>query len=366
MAIPLDQLPADLLYQGRLDVSNPVKQTKYNQLNDEWNQNQGRGSGGGGIDYDGILQKQKQDQADLIARQKGEQTAFLGKYQTGLQTTREQANTELGLPGLRQTTQTAGDAARFASRALQDLPGQLTATGRAASVNVNRLGRGISKGIADLQPGIETARRGLEDATSAQQFGETEYTRRLQEYTQPLQLEASMLSESLGREFSGFTNQMQNELQLTLQKLANSQAVSMAEINRANTLAQSEADYLRQKDLISYQSQQDVSQQQQLKSAGLGSYYSKPQSPVAVANISKYLTPTNASGGVGNQPYGPVNPNPTNNTNSGFFTVGQQPGQTTLPGGITIPHIPQRPVDLNRLEGFSGYNFNNLNLNLRQ
>ena len=210
MAIPLGQLPADLLYQGRLDVSNPVKQTKYNQLNDAWNQNQGRGSGGGGIDYDGILQKQKQDQADLIARQKGEQTAFYNDYTTGLEEIRTKANADLGLPKLRQTVQTTGDAARFASRALQDLPGQITGTGRAASINVNRLGRGISKGIADLQPGIETARRGLEDATSAQQFGETEYTRRLQEYAQPLQMKAGMLSESLKREFSGFTTQMEN------------------------------------------------------------------------------------------------------------------------------------------------------------
>jgi len=349
MAIPLGQLPADLLYQGRLDVSNPVKQTKYNQLNDAWNQNQGRGSGGGGggggIDYDGILQKQKQDQADLIARQKGEQTAFLGKYQTGLQTTREQANTELGLPGLRQTTQTAGDAARFASRALQDLPGQLTATGRAASVNANRLGRGISKGIADLQPGIETARRGLEDATANQQFGETEYTRRLQEYTQPLQMEAGMLSESLGREFSGFTNQMQNELQLTLQKLSNNQAVTMAEIDRANQLAEAEADHLRRKDLISYQSQQDISKQQQPnKATGAGT-----------SNALSYL---NRSGGVGNQSYGPTSPQ-SPNTNSGFFTVGQQPGQTTFPNGMNIPHIPPRSASF-----LNGYDFGNLKINL--
>jgi hypothetical protein len=38
--IPLSQLPPDLLYNGQLDVSNPVKQTKYNQLNAAYQQSQ--------------------------------------------------------------------------------------------------------------------------------------------------------------------------------------------------------------------------------------------------------------------------------------------------------------------------------------
>ena len=286
-------------------------------------------------------------QRQLIERQRAEQTAFYNDYTTGLEEIRTKANADLGLPKLRQTVQTTGDAARFASRALQDLPGQITGTGRAASVNANRLGRGISKGIADLQPGIETARRGLEDAIANQQFGETEYTRRLQEYAQPLQMKAGMLSESLGREFSGFTNQMQNELQLTLQKLSNNQAVTMAEINRANQLAEAEADHLRRKDLISYQSQQDISKQQQLKKAtGAGA---------GASNALNYL---NRSGGVEGQSYGPTSPQ-SPNTNSGFFTVGQQPGQTTFPNGMNIPHIPPRSASF-----LNGYDFGNLKINL--
>jgi len=287
-------------------------------------------------------------QRQLIERQRAEQTAFYNDYTTGLEEIRTKANADLGLPKLRQTVQTTGDAARFASRALQDLPGQITGTGRAASVNANRLGRGISKGIADLQPGIETARRGLEDAIANQQFGETEYTRRLQEYAQPLQMKAGMLSESLGREFSGFTKQMQNELQLTLQKLSNNQAVTMAEINRANQLAEAEADHLRRKDLISYQSQQDISKQQQLKKAtGAGA-------GTGTSNALSYL---NRSGGVEGQSYGPTN-SQSSNTNSGGYTVGQQP---TLPGGMTIPNIPPRSGSF-----LSGYDFGNLKMNLNQ
>ncbi len=51
MAIPLSQLPGDLLYNGQLDVSNPDKQSKYNQLNAQWEQGNGGASGGvsGGV-----------------------------------------------------------------------------------------------------------------------------------------------------------------------------------------------------------------------------------------------------------------------------------------------------------------------------
>lgn len=36
MAIPIDQLPPDLVWNGQLDISNPDKQSKYNRLNAEW------------------------------------------------------------------------------------------------------------------------------------------------------------------------------------------------------------------------------------------------------------------------------------------------------------------------------------------
>lgn len=41
MAIPISQLPSDLVYNGQLDISNPDKQTKYNQLNQAYMQSGG-------------------------------------------------------------------------------------------------------------------------------------------------------------------------------------------------------------------------------------------------------------------------------------------------------------------------------------
>lgn len=43
MSIPINQLPSDLVWNGQLDVSNGVKQDKYNQLNAAWEQQNGGG-----------------------------------------------------------------------------------------------------------------------------------------------------------------------------------------------------------------------------------------------------------------------------------------------------------------------------------
>jgi len=229
---------------------------------------------------------------DIVAKQQAQQQALLGRFTTGIETARTAAETELGLPQLRQTTQVAGqtarDTARQTSDVLQGIQPRQETIAKQVGISAPRLQQRIATETGarsrELQPGLETARRSLEDALAGQQFGETEYTRRLQETTQPFQLEASMLSESLAREFSGYSQQLQNELDVTLQKMNNNQALSMAEIQRAQQLADQEADFERQKQMITFQSQAGIGQEQQLKSLGLGSYYQKPK----VGSISKW------------------------------------------------------------------------------
>jgi len=205
------------------------------------------------VDAAGLLKTQAANQTALIEKQKADQGAFLNKYTTGMDTARSALSTELGLPELRQNTQVAGQTARDVSRTMQDLPQALTATGRAASVNQSRLTRGIAQRTSEMQPALETARRAAEDTGAAQSFAETEYTKRLQEKAQPYQLEASMLSEGLAREMTGFTQQNSNELTVILQKLQNNQALTMAEVNRANALADSETKFEQQKELLKLQ-----------------------------------------------------------------------------------------------------------------
>lgn len=236
-----------------------------------------------------ILSKQRERQEALLAGQEAKTQAFLGRYTTGIAGAREAISTELGLPELRETTQVAGQAARGVSRQVQDIPGTQRTIAKQVGISAPRLTQRIAAETAELQPAAETARRGLEEALAGQQFGETEYTRRLQEFTQPFQLEASFLSEGLAREFSGFTQQMQNELELTMQKIANRQALTLAEITRATQLAESETEFTRQKELIGLQSQTDISQQQRFKELGLGTYYQKPGTAAGAIDYQSLL-----------------------------------------------------------------------------
>lgn len=70
MSIPISQLPADLVYNGQLDVSNGVKQAKYNQLNDAWNNANNGGSNSSGSGFQPIsapdFNKLEQQSFDLL------------------------------------------------------------------------------------------------------------------------------------------------------------------------------------------------------------------------------------------------------------------------------------------------------------
>ena len=222
-------------------------------------------------------QGQQLRQQQLMDKQKGEQSAFLGRYTTGLDSARTALNSELGLDGLRTATQTAGQTARDVSRQVQDVAPTQQAIAKQVGISAPRLQSRIAAKTTEMAPALEAARRSLEDSTAAQAFGETQYTERLKEFTKPYELEASMLSESLAREFTGFTQQMSNELTLTLQKLQQGHELTMAEVQRANTLADQEASFEKQKQLLSLQSNTDISQQQQMKLLGLGTYYQAPK-----------------------------------------------------------------------------------------
>ena len=240
---------------------NPVEETEYRKLLAE----QGAPA---------LAQQQTTQQ--LLDKQKADTATFLGRYTTGLADARTAAETELGLPGLRQTTQTAGQTARDVSRQIQDIPQTQQTIAKQVGISAPRLALRTASETAELQPAAETARRGLEDALAAESFGETQATQRIQDYARPLELEGSMLSDSLAREFSGYTQDRQNELTITLQKMANGQAVTLAEIQKASELAKSESKFEKQKSLLSFQSSLGLANEEQMKLRGLGSYYQKP------------------------------------------------------------------------------------------
>ena len=77
MAIPISQLPSDLVYNGQLDISNPDKQTKYNQLNAQWQAGQGGGGTPSSVSSGGFTSLNPQDtiQAAIKALQEANKPA---------------------------------------------------------------------------------------------------------------------------------------------------------------------------------------------------------------------------------------------------------------------------------------------------
>lgn len=224
----------------------------------------------------------------LLDQQAGKTQDFLNRYKTGLNDTRSALEAELGLPQLRQASLTAGQTARDVSQQVQNIAPTQQTIAKQVGISAPHLAARTAAETVKLTPSLQAAQKALEDATANQQFGETQYTQRLNDFIQPFTLEASFLSDALAREFTGFTQENQNELSLTLQKMQNQQALSLAEINKANTLAQQEQDYLNQLRLMQAKAGTDVSSQvsleQQLKNLGLGSYYQKPK----VGSVSEW------------------------------------------------------------------------------
>src|SRR3990167_11266991 len=73
-------------------------------------------------------QNNAKTQANLLAAQEAKTKDFLGRYTTGIAGARQAAETELGLPQLRQTTQMAGQTARDTSREVTDVLGSIRPT----------------------------------------------------------------------------------------------------------------------------------------------------------------------------------------------------------------------------------------------
>ncbi len=190
--------------------------------------------------------------ADLIAKQTAAENDFLTRFRAAIggqestQAMADRISTELGLPGLRKN-------AFAVNQQLSDVPDVQSAATRGFDVNENQRQRIIAAKQGELAPSAVKL-------NTPQQFAEGQLGERLgyglQEQTKaliPFQTEASMLSDRAAREITGYTNDKQNELTLLLDKLSSQRALTAAETARAQQLADDEADFQRQKDLLTFQ-----------------------------------------------------------------------------------------------------------------
>jgi hypothetical protein len=217
-------------------------------------------------EYQGITNPgSTQISGGLFDRQKAEENAFLNRYQgviggqEGLPAMAERLGGELNLPNLRES-------AFQLSNTLKSIPQVQTQATTGFDVNENQRKRIIAQKQSEIAPLAQ-------EAISQQQFAEGQLGERLgyglQEQLRqlkPLEMEAAMLSDRLGREVTGYSIDKQNELSLLLAKMQQNQELTMYEKQRAAQLADAESDFEKQKQLISF----NLAEQNKYKDSSTG------------------------------------------------------------------------------------------------
>jgi hypothetical protein len=194
--------------------------------------------------------KAKAEQQALAEKQTAREEDFLTRFRTAIPEARTAIESELGLPALRENALTAGTTARN----VQDQFGAITPTqqtvAKQVGISAPRLQQRISSKTAELAPALSAASSGLSGANAALESGLTTYGTRMGETMKPYETEATVLSESLARELSGFTTVVQGELDAALEKLKQQGTLDLQEMQNLQALAEKEKDYLNQRSTI--------------------------------------------------------------------------------------------------------------------
>lgn len=185
------------------------------------------------VNFGQIFQDQQQQEADFLAR-----------FKDSIQQASQAISQELGLDALKQNALTAGNVASNITGQLEAIPGTQETISKQVGISAPRLQQRIASKTAELSPALSSATRGLESANTALSLGLQTYGTKMGEAMLPYQTEASMLSDRLAREVTGYTTQYQGELSLLLEKMKQQGQLDLAELQRAQQLADMENSYL--------------------------------------------------------------------------------------------------------------------------
>ena len=191
-------------------------------------------------DIEGILRRQEEARLGREAEARGAETEFMERFKTEFPAALTGLETELGLPGLRQTAQTAGQTLRGVQDVVRSVPTTQQTIAKQVGISAPRLQQRISAESAKLSPTLEAATRGFTEATSATQFGEAEFCRRAERALAPLTTKLGLLKDRFSREATGFGQAAERELSSILSKISTGIQISIAEMNKAMQLAQLE------------------------------------------------------------------------------------------------------------------------------
>lgn len=163
---------------------------------------------------------------DIYKEQMATSKEFLNRFQSSAGDIYNRLAQEQGLGGAMQR-------ATQAMETYEDIPGQEKTVAKQVGISAPRLERRIAGRQAEMAP---IAQRALQQAQTAQGLVESGYQRGIQPYV----MEASMISDNLARQMTGYTTEAQSRLSMNLQKLQNQGMLDAAELQQTIDLANSE------------------------------------------------------------------------------------------------------------------------------
>ncbi|KKN11694.1 hypothetical protein LCGC14_1024010 [marine sediment metagenome] len=178
--------------------------------------------------------------ARQIAKSKAAGEEFVGRFRTGLEAATVGIEQELGLPGLRAGAFEAGQTARGVAEQVRGIPGTQQTIAKQVGISAPRLAQRTAAETAKLTPALSAATRGLEETQAAQQFGETEFGRRLEQFIKPFDIEAGFLGENIKQEFDLFKVQIGADLDREIANLQERGLNDRAALDRAIKAAEIE------------------------------------------------------------------------------------------------------------------------------
>lgn len=167
---------------------------------------------------------------------------FLGRFKTDFPQVLTGLETQLGLPGLRETATSSVGALGDIANIVKSTPGRTTQAAKGFDVSASQLERQIAAETAKLQPTYQEATSAAQQALTAAQLGEQAFGTRAELALKPFETEIGMLKDQLSREATGFNIDVQGRLDTLLEQIQQEGATNIANIEAASDLAQLEAD----------------------------------------------------------------------------------------------------------------------------
>lgn len=197
-------------------------------------------------DFSGDVDKQlgsmSSNRTNINNQQQGSISDFLNRYrgaisgQEQLPAMYSRLSQELGIPELQQNV---GQL----TTTMTNLPATYSAATRGFDVNANQLQRIIGQKSAELAPALTAAQNALSSKENLLGTMMGLYQQQQQKELLPYQSEQSLLNDRLAREYSGFNQDMERELDALITKMKLGVEMSENEKNRANQLAIAEKQY---------------------------------------------------------------------------------------------------------------------------